>query len=313
MKSLLIISSALNEEDCLPEFIRQIQEIRAIETNYRLNLLIFDNGSSDGTWKIIADSAFNYEYIKGVQLSRTFILDSAFTAGIDMATQDVLIVMASDLQDPPSAISDLLRQYELGYEQVLVKIKSRPAVPMVRRNLTNQFYRIAGRMTDGMIPESVSDFRLMDRKVYEAVRMLRENHRFFRGLGAWVGFKTGFIEINRPPRHAGKSGWLATSLLRTIGVAARNILAFSAKPLSWISIIGIGLFVFSFMATIIAGVAWVLFGVPFAGYGSIIGLLLLGFSLIFLVLGVISQYLSLIYNEVRARPLYLISRTTWLD
>ena len=166
-------------------------------------------------------------------------------------------------------------------------------------------------MTGGMLPESVSDFRLVNRKTYQAIRRLRESHRFLRGLGSWVGFKTSYIEINRPARFAGESKWIKTSLVSVIAQASRSIFAYSATPLMFISFMGVFFSIISFIGLLISSVIWIIGGVPFAGYGSIVGLIGLGFSLTMLAIGVLAQYLGLIYEEVKQRPLYIVSETSF--
>lgn len=310
MISIDLISSALNEEDCLPELFERISKVMAGELNYSYRILIIDNGSQDSTWEIIKTESERNPKVIGIRMSRNFSLDSAFTCGIDYADADIVIVMASDLQDPPEAIPLLLRKFEEGYDQVLAKISKRASVPLLRRIFSKLFYKIARSMTSGMLPESVSDFRLVNRRTYSAIRQLRESHRFLRGLGAWVGFKTTYIEIERPPRFAGRSKWLGMSIFKVVGIASKSILAYSAQPLAWVSALGVMLSILSIFSLVFLTIFWVLFGVPFAGFGSLIGVMVLGFSLTMLCIGILAQYVGLIYEEVKRRPLYLITETS---
>jgi dolichol-phosphate mannosyltransferase len=310
MTTVDLISSAFNEEDCLPELFERISRVMASEPNYSYRILIVDNGSKDSTWEIIKFESERNPKVTGIRMSRNFSLDSAFTCGIDYADADIAIVMTSDLQDPPEAIPLLLRKFEEGYDQVLAKISKRASVPVLRRISSRLFYKLARGMTSGMLPESVSDFRLINRRTYSAIRQLRESHRFLRGLGAWVGFKTTYIEIERPPRFAGKSKWLGISIFKVIGIASKSILAYSAQPLAWVSVLGVMLSAFSIISLIFLTIFWVFFGVPFAGFGSLIGVMVLGFSLTMLCIGILAQYVGLIYEEVKRRPLYLITETS---
>jgi len=309
MKSVDIVTSAYNEEECLPELFRRIDEVFKTESEYDYRIIVADNASSDNTWKIITEAAKSNPKITANRMSRTFSFDAALRSGIDHCTGDVAVVMTSDLQDPPEVIPQLLRKYEAGFEQVLVKITSRETVPLVRRILSTIFYKLAHRMTDGLLPESVSDFRLLSRNAYKSLSSMRESHSFVRGLGAWVGFKTTTVEIERPPRFAGESKFLDFSLLTAITMSFNSLLAYSATPLMWISFLGIFLSAFFFLAVIVLSIIWFAVGVPFAGFGSIIGLIGLGFSLILLCLGIIAQYIGLIYEEVKKRPLYIISES----
>ena len=301
------ITSAYTEEECLPELFKRIEKVMENQAGYDYRIIVIDNGSLDRTWEIIENQTKFGHNTKGIRMSRNFTLDAAFTCGLDQAEADLVIIMTSDLQDPPEAIPELLAKYEEGYDQVLVKINSRDSVPPLRRLLSKLFYKIARKMTEGMLPESVSDFRLVNKKTYMAIRSLRENHRFLRGLGAWVGFKTASIELDRPPRFAGESKWLGISLFGVIAIASRSILAYSAVPLLWVSAMGFILSVVSFIGIMAMSLFWILGSVPFAGFGTIVGLICLGFSLTMLAIGVVAQYLGLVYEEVKQRPLYIIS------
>ena len=309
-KTVDVITSAYNEEECLPELFRRLNQVAEAETNYEFRFIVIDNGSQDKTWSIISKVQSSDRRYVGIKMSRNFTLDAAFTCGLDHAESDVAIIMTSDLQDPPEAIPLLLRQFENGYDQVLAKITNRGSVPLLRRKLSESFYKIANFMTGGMLPESVSDFRLVNRPCYEAIRSLRESHRFLRGLGSWVGFKTTNIEIERPPRFAGESKWLGTSLIRVVVHGFQSIFAYSTLPLAWVSIFGVFASLLSIISLIGLTAMWLLLGVPFAGFGSIVAAIVLCFSITILVLGVIAQYIGLIYEEVKRRPLYLISETT---
>jgi dolichol-phosphate mannosyltransferase len=310
MTSIDFVSSAFNEEECLPELFERISTVMKSEQKYTYRIIIIDNGSQDATWEIIKSESEKNPKVVGIRMSRNFSLDSAFTCGIDYAEADVAIVMTSDLQDPPEAIPLLLRRYEEGYDQVLAKVSKRASVPLLRRIFSKIFYKLARKMTSGMLPESVSDFRLLNRRTYSAIRQLRESHRFLRGLGAWVGFNTTYIEIERPPRFAGRSKWLGMSIFRVVGIASKSILAYSAQPLAWVSVLGITLSIISIIGLIALAAFWLLFGVPFAGFGSLIGVTVLGFSLTMLCIGILAQYVGLIYEEVKRRPLYLVTETS---
>ena len=310
MKKLDIITSAFNEEECLPELFLRIANVMSPETRYDWRILVFDNGSSDNTWEVIQKFSILNPRIVGFRMSRNFSLDSALTSGIDRADGDVCILMTSDLQDPPEVIPQLLREFEKGYEQVLVKVTKREEVPIVRRILSKIFYRSAKWMSDGMLPEMVSDFRLLSKTAYESIRQMRESHRFLRGLGAWIGFRTTQIEIERPPRFAGESKWLRSSLISVIDHAVKSIYSHSSKPLTWVAYVGAGLSGLSIVFVLIMSLIWIFGTPPFAGFGTIVGLIALGFSLTIFCIGILAQYLGLIFDEVKQRPLYIIAETT---
>jgi len=310
LNTLDIISSALNEEKCLTEFISRIRQVMLTEKDYTYRLLIMDNGSTDSTWSIICKEAKNDHRIIGYRMSRTFSLDAAFSNGLDKATSDVVIVMCSDLQDPPEVIPDMLRKYEQGFDQVTVRVTKREGVSFIRRKFTKSFYKMAGYFTDGIIAESVSDFRLLTRKAYEATRQLPEVNRFFRGLASWVGFNSIAIEISRPNRFAGRSTFAQLSLTSAISFGIKGILTFSKKPLAVVASIGVTMSALAIATSFVMSVLWVYHGVPFAGYGSILGVMFVGFSLVLLCIGILAVYIGLIFDEVKKRPLYIVSDIT---
>lgn len=310
MKSIQVVTSALNEEDCLLEFINRTVTVLESLSQYNYRILIMDNGSSDSTWDIVNSASKSNSRIRGIKLSRTFSFDAALTCGLDNCDSDYLVIMASDLQDPPELIPKLIHEMESGFDQVVVRIRSRDSVPMLRRHLSKQFYRLANWITKGMIPEDVSDFRIMNKKTYMSSRKLRESHRFLRGLNAWIGFKTGYVSIDRPKRFSGESKWLGLSIFSVISHAVTSILAHSSRPLMWVSASSITLSLISLFTIPCLIIFWLIYGVPFAGFGWMISLALASFTIIMLSFGVISLFISLIYEEVKQRPLYLISDVT---
>ena len=303
-----VVTSALNEELCIPEFIARMRKVFDSEANYLFRLTIIDNGSSDKTWNLIEEQAKNYPNIRGIKMSRTFPFDSALTCGLDHAESDYLVIMTSDLQDPPETLHDLLRESEKGFDQVVVKIRKRSQVPWPRRLLSQLFYRISHWSTNGLIPRNVSDYRIMSRKVYSQIKSMRESHRFMRGLGAWVGYNTSSVTIERPDRFAGQSKWLDTSFLSVLSTGVKGIFAFSVKPLSILSFVCTLIGIVSLLSLIPLTAIFIINGVPFGGFGSLIGFAILSFGIIMLALGVIALYVSLIYEYTKKRPIYLIDQ-----
>jgi dolichol-phosphate mannosyltransferase len=310
IRTLDIITSALNEEECVNHLYTRISNVMQGHSDYEWRIIFCDNNSTDQTWNLITKLSQETGNVLGVRMSRTFPLDSAFTLGIDLATADAAIIMASDLQDPPEVIHEFLRKYEEGYEQVVAKIVSRKHVPFVRRTLSTFFYAIANKATNSLIPKDVSDFRLLSRPAYLAVQKMRERNRFLRGLIAWTGFRTAVVEIERPDRFAGDSKFVKIPLKRVIKWAISSILSHTSAPLTLIAVMGFLLSAASIFATLVASLIWLFSGVPFAGFGTIIGIVLVGFSLTMLAIGIIAQYIALIYEEVKGRPLYLIAERT---
>jgi dolichol-phosphate mannosyltransferase len=309
-KFLEIITSAYNEEECVRELFSRIEKVMGAHANYDWRIIFCDNNSSDRTWELIQELSRETGKVLGVRMSKTFPLDAAFTMGLDIAIADAVVIMASDLQDPPEVIHRFIEKYEEGYEQVVAKVTRRDHVPFLRRVMSNWFYVLANKATGNVIPRGVSDFRFLSRPAYLAARKMQEKNRFLRGLIAWTGFKTATIEIERPPRFAGESTFTQIPIRKVAKWAIAAILAHTTAPLIWLSIIGFTLSFISIIATAIFSIIWFTSGVPFAGFGTIVGIIILGFSLIMLSIGILAHYLALIYDEVKARPIYLIAERT---
>ena len=274
------------------------------EEKYDFETIIIENGSEDTTWEKLQNIASQDSRFKVIKLSRNFRMDGGLTAGLNHVNGDACVLMTADLQDPPEVISEFLRKWEAGWENVYGIVTKREGTGLIRKMNSNLFYLVAGKLTDGRIPRNASDFRLVDRKVYEAVRELDERNRFVRGLFAWVGFKSIGIPVPRPPRFGGVSN--ATSL-KVIDLAFKGIFANSYKPLKFITVMGLSLSLLSFGSLVPLTILWVIKGVPFAGFGTLIAIILLIFSLLTLMLGILSEYLGLVYEEVKGRPNFVVS------
>ena len=306
MKTIDIVSSALNEQDCIQELVQRISKVFLDLPGYSWNLYIFDNGSSDNTWSEIARACEKKKNVFGLRMTRTFDFDNALTAGLELSRGDATIIMASDLQDPPEVIPLLIKELENGASQVVARVKERKTLPSHLRILTRIYYKIAHWATDVRMPENVSVFRLISREMRDAVLNMKERHRFLRGIMAWTGYRTHFVDIIRPPRFAGKR---RNTVFVLVPIAIKTLLANSLKPISAISTFALAASFVTFLFLIVAIGQFIFFGVPFSGFGTLFSLILLGFSLLVVILGVIAEYVGLIYHEVRGRPHYIISET----
>lgn len=302
-KKISLVIPAFNEEDCVDELINRLLAIFRAESQYEFECLIIENGSRDSTWDRLVLKTSNDKRFRLIRLSRNFGMDGALTAGIDLVSGDALILMAADLQDPPEFIPEFLRKWEQGFENVYGLVASRKSTHPVRRFNSALFYKLAFYLSNGQIAQNASDFRLVDRKVYLAVRTMREKNRFVRGLFSWVGFKSVGIELARQPRFAGRSN---AHTLVVFDLALKGIFANSYKPLRLISLTGFLLSFVSLVSIPILTSFWIIRGVPFSGFGTLVAFNLVSFSLIIGALGIIAEYLSLNYEEVKGRPSYLI-------
>lgn len=310
-KMISIIVPAYNEEDCVDELSHRLISVFQNEENfYDFEVIFIENGSIDRTWQKLQEIHFKDSRFKVVRLSRNFRMDGGLTAGLDFVSGDACVLMTADLQDPPELISNFLREWEKGWENVFGIVTKRSGTGPIRRLNSRLFYWFANLMTDGRLPKNASDFRLVDRKVYQAVRKMQERNRFVRGLFAWSGFKSVGIPIERPPRFGGVSN---AHTFKVLDLAFKGIFAHSLKPLRLITFTGIVLSLISVALIIPLSIVWLLKGVPFAGFGSIISLFLLLNSFLFLMLGIIGEYIGLIYEEVKNRPNYLVSELLGLN
>tara|TARA_B100000700_G_scaffold13572_1_gene13595 strand:- start:658 stop:1617 length:960 start_codon:yes stop_codon:yes gene_type:complete len=298
-----IIAPVYNEEETLSEFYNRVLSVMD-SLDGLSELLLIDDGSTDASLDLMRGFQQQTSLIRVISFSRNFGHQVAITAGIDYAIGDAVIVIDADLQDPPEVIPELVAQWQEGFELVLAVRSMRKGESWFKRTTASFFYRLINKLTDLHIPKDSGDFRLMDRKVVEALREVREQHRFMRGLSVWVGFRHTQVEYVRNERFAGISKY---PLKRMLNFATDGITSFSHVPLQLAMSMG---FIF-------AGIA--LLGIPaiitlrFSGsrefFGqatTLVSVLLLG-GVQLICLGIVGEYLGRIYNEVRRRPLYLIS------
>ena len=304
MKKIVFIIPAYNEERNVTELHSQISENISELSMYKFTFLFIENGSTDNTYAELLDLVKFDKNVKILKLSRNFKMDGAIAAGINTFDGDAAIIMTANLQDDPKVIIKFIRKWEEGYEHVYGIVKSRPGKSKIRQFNSKLFYKLVNKFSDSLIPENVSDFRLVDKKVLNAVKSLNEVNRFYRGFFSWVGFKSIGVEFNRQKRFSGTSH---AKTLPVLTFAIRGILAFSVKPLRLSIFFTLVTSMVSFSVLLFQIYNWIAKGVPFDGFGTLVGLLLLFFSLIFLTLSILSEYLGLIYEETKKRPHFIIS------
>ena len=311
MKQLIsVVIPAYNEEDCIDELTTRLDLLIQKENNYVWEIFIVENGSTDSTWdKLKKVTAINSNF-KVIKLSRNFRMDGGLTAGLEYIKGDACVLMTADLQDPPEMISDFLRKWEEGYENIFAVIKKRTGTNLIRRINSKLFYFVAAKLSGNSLPENASDFRLVDRKVYEAVKQMTEKNRFIRGLFAWAGFKSIGLPMERPPRFAGVSN---APTGKVIDLALKGIFSHSYKPLRFISLTGLVVSVISIVSLIPLSWYWIVAGVPFAGFGTVAALIIGTFGFQVLMMGVMSEYIALIYEESKNRPNFIVSETLGIN
>lgn len=305
-KLISVVIPAYNESACVEELARRLQRVFDQQSAYDFEVILVDNGSDDDTFAKLTSIHAQDRRFKVIQLARNFRTDGGVTAGLIRAKGDAAVIMSADLQDPPELISDFISEWESGYENVYGVVTARLGVGLVRRMNSQLFYWLAARLTDNRIPRNASDFRLVDRKVYETVNSMQERNRFVRGLFAWAGYRSKGIAHERPARFGGQS---KADTGKVLELAVKGILAHSYLPLRMISVFGIALSLISFFVLVALTFKFVFFGVPFAGFGTIVAVNIMMFGFLFSILGVLSEYVGLIYEEVKQRPNYVIRET----
>ena len=301
-----LIVAVFNEDECLDELCSRLSRVFDAERGYSFECVLIENGCTDDSLERMLEARDRDPRFKIVQLSRNFHMDGAITAGLEFVSGDACVIMASDLQDPPEAIPDFLRLWEQGFENVYGEVVERRGTGPLRKFNSWLFYKIAGSLTNGLIVPNASDFRLVDHRVYSAVRAMDERNRFVRGLFAWSGFTTAKVPVPRPPRYAGVS---KAHFLPVLGLAIKGIFSHSYVPLRVLGVTGL---VVSLLA--LGGLAYLTWralaiGVPFDGYGTLLGVTVLGFGFIAAALGLLGEYIALIYEEVKRRPNFIVRKT----
>jgi len=305
MKKLIsVVIPAYNEESVVEELKNRLQKIMDLCSDYNFEVIIVENGSSDSTFVRLISIHQEDPRFKIVQLSRNFGCDGGITAGLAYAKGDAAIIMNADLQDPPEIIPEFIQKWESGYEIVYGVIQKREGVNITRRWLSKAAYMIIFRLSNRMIPENASDFRLIDRKVYTIINSMKEKNKFLRGLVVWTGFKQIGIPFERQPRFAGES----KADFRTVwGVAMNGIFSFSYFPLKIATAMGFLLFIITFILAFIEIFLYLFYGREVPGFTTTILVILFGFGMVFLMLGIMGTYLERIYDEVKQRPNFIVN------
>ena len=305
MKSRRLISIVVpifNEELGITELINQLTNFSNKNTAYDFEFILVENGSVDDSYGLLQRYAKKDARIKVVQLAKNVGCDGGIEAGMQNAKGDGLVIMMADLQEPVELISEFIKKWEEGYNIVYGIVKKRTG--KLFRNISSVvFYKLINLLTGNMFPENASDFRLIDKKVYQTINNMQERNKYLRGLISWTGYKQIGIPFDRNNRFAGVS---KANFLNVLTVAVNGIFSFSYIPLRFISILGFFITIFSFLMIGFYLYLYVIWGRVAPGTTTIILLLLFLFGILFFVLGIISEYLVRIYEEAKRRPTYII-------
>ena len=304
-RSLLSVVIPLrNEEEVLPRLAERLATtLDGLESDWEV--ILVDDGSTDGTYGLAVELYGRDPRFKVVRLSRGFGHQVALSAGLDLARGDAVVTMDGDLQHPPEVIPDLVARWREGNEIVYAVMEERQGESRSKDWTAKAFYRLLGRLADIDVPVGAGDFRLVDRRALDAVRAMRESNRYLRGMFSWVGFRQSGVPYASPPRPAGTSKYSRVRMLR---LATDAVIGFSNRPLR----LGLNVGFVVSIASILFGLSAVVsklvgvFVVP--GWTSIMILVGIVGGIQLIVLGVIGEYVSHIFDEVKRRPLYVVSR-----
>ena len=304
MDKITIIVPCYNEEEVIDLFYPAVQKHVATITDCTFNYLFVNDGSRDGTLLKLRELAEKYDNVNYLSLSRNFGKESAMMAGIDYADGDAVIIMDADLQHPPESISEMIKYWREGYDDVCGKRVDRAGETFLKRNLANLFYAIMKRFsTSYEMQRDVGDFRLLDKRCIEALRLMRENQRFTKGLFTWVGFHKKEIPFEVKPRAAGTTTW---NFLSLFNLAMKGMTSFTTAPLRMMTFLGImvscGAIAYMMFVLMMA----LIYGDPVAGYPTLMTVLLFLGGTQLLALGIIGEYIAQIFYESKRRPIYLI-------
>lgn len=298
-----VVAPAWNEGATLREFVERL--IRVLEEEGEpWEIILVDDGSTDGTPDILRQLHRRDPRVKALVFSRNFGHQVAITAGLDFAGGDAVVVMDSDLQDPPEVVFQLVERWRQGYQVVYAQRTTRQGETWFKKITASLFYRLIRRISNVDIPVDTGDFRLLDRRAADAMRSMREQHRYVRGLAAWIGFRSTAVPYARHARHAGETKY---PLRRMVRFAVDGITNFSYLPLQLATYAGFVVASVSLLSIVAAVALRLFFGHALTGQATtLVSVLFLGgIQLIFL--GIIGEYLGRIYDEVKGRPLYVVA------
>jgi glycosyltransferase involved in cell wall biosynthesis len=297
-----IVAPCFNEEGVLHELHRRICQVMD-PTGESWELVLINDGSRDRTPEIMREMRVGDPRVKVVDFARNFGHQIAVTAGLDYAQGDAVIVIDADLQDPPEVILQMINRWKEGYEVVYAVRTERKGETWFKEFTAKLFYRIIYRITDVDIPLDTGDFRLMDRKVVDAMKHMKERHRFIRGMTSWIGFRQTGVYYARAERFAGETHYPVRKMLK---FALDAITGFSYAPLQIATYLGFTIAGLSAIGAIVVILARLFGEAPFYGQATtLVAVLFLG-GVQLITLGIIGEYLGRIYDEVKGRPLYIV-------
>ncbi len=301
---ITVIVPCYNEQDSLPYFYSELQNVIKEMGTLDFELLFIDDGSKDNTLEKIMDIEQGNQTVSYISFSRNFGKEAAICAGLRNAKGEYVAVMDADLQDPPSLLPEMFRLVsEEGYDCAAARRTTRKGEPFIRSVFARMFYRIMEHISQANMVDGARDYRLMNRKFVDSLLEIGEYNRFSKGLFGWVGFKTKWVEFDNVERIAGKTKW---SFWKLFHYSMEGIIAFSSIPLALSSFFGILSFAAAFIFLFFVIIRRLFFGDPVAGWASIVSIILFIGGIQLFCMGILGQYLSKTYLETKKRPIYIV-------
>ncbi len=310
-KCVSIVIPCYNEQETLPTIYPAITDVMKTISEYDYEILLVDDGSKDRTNEMMKELAAKDEHVRYFSFSRNFGKEAAIYAGLCNAKGDFVTTMDADMQDPPALLPEMVRVLEEeDFDSVATRRVSRKGEPVIRSFFSRSFYKVIRKISDVDIADGARDYRMMTRKMTDSVIALSENNRFSKGIFAWVGYKTKWLEFENVERVAGETKWSFWKLLK---YSMDGITNFSNVPLMISSYMGMLLTFFSFLAILFIIVRKLIFDDPVSGWPSLVCIITLIGGIQLFCMGIMGQYLSKTYMEVKRRPHYIIRETNSED
>ena len=304
MKKISIIIPAYNEEEALPALMERITKFADDTKDYNFEFLFVNDGSKDRTIELIKEYREKDKRVCYVDFARNFGKETAMKAGIDYATGDAVVFLDADLQDPPEIITEMIKYWEEGYDDVYAQRKSRKGETWMKKFTSKMYYKILQDLTNVPIQKDTGDFRLLDRRCVNALKVMNESQRNSKSMFSWIGYKKKAIFYDRDPRVAGKTKWNYSKL---INLAIDGITSFTTSPLRISTFIAIPTFLVLFVYFVYVIAKSFIVHQPIQAFQATILLILFFSGIQIMLFGIVGEYLGRIFNETKNRPLYLVN------
>ncbi len=306
MKKISLVVPCYNEQEVINLFYEEIQKVKKDFNKVNFEIIFVNDGSSDNTLDLMRELSKNDD-VRYISFSRNFGKEAAMYAGLEASTGDYVAIMDADLQDPPALLKEMYEILESGeYDSVATRRVSRKGEPVIRSFFARLYYKLINKISKTEIVDGARDFRLMTRQMVNSVLSLKEYNRFSKGIFSWVGYRTKWLEYENIERAAGTTKW---SFFKLFLYSLESIVAFSTVPLSIASVFGIIFCLIAFLIIVFVIIRTLVYGDPTSGWPSMVCIMFFIGGIQLLCTGIIGQYLSKTYLEVKKRPIYIVAET----